>query len=128
MAKHVLHAVLPPLFRKLARLFTLPNRRFYTPATDYDGSVPEGDGGLRSIPSVIDIPGMMHSSDGGASTALPQYALGIPRGDGASVRGGKQNGSLAVEKTGVVTPTVVVVEEEDESVKHYDADGKSRRR
>jgi len=124
LAKYILHATLPPLFRKLARLFTLPHRRFYTPATDYDGSVPEGDGGLRSIPSVIDIPGMMHSSDGGASTALPQYALGLPRGDGASVRGGKLNGSFVGEKTGnVVSTVVVVVEEEDDSVKkHYDAD------
>lgn len=55
----MLHIILPPIFRLLAQGFTLPHRRFYTPATDYK-SVPSefGSGGvLRPIPSVIDLPG-----------------------------------------------------------------------
>ncbi|KAI6122068.1 phosphatidic acid phosphatase type 2/haloperoxidase [Pisolithus sp. B1] len=54
LAKSVLHLVLPPLFRALALCFDLPNRRFYTPATDY-AHVPT-ENGLHPIPSVIDLP------------------------------------------------------------------------
>lgn len=79
VAKTTMHLLLPPLFRGLARLFTLPHRRFYTPATDYKGPVPEVEGGLRSIPSVIDIPRMLESDDGdnaaSSSAVLPRYAL-----------------------------------------------------
>ncbi|KAJ7842398.1 hypothetical protein B0H13DRAFT_2365235 [Mycena leptocephala] len=35
IAKAALHRALPPTFRFLATLMRLPNRRFYTPATDY---------------------------------------------------------------------------------------------
>lgn len=64
IAKSTLHLILPPTFRVLARVFRLPNRRFYTPATDYK-SVPSefsaagrgGGFGLHPIPSVIDLPG-----------------------------------------------------------------------
>lgn len=125
LAKWTLHAVLPPLFRGLARLFTLPNRRFYTPATDYDGSVPEGDGGLHPIPSVIDIPGMMQSNDGGASTALPSYALGYAREGKMSMRNGKTNGYANGEKTDFSYLNHMhdgEDDEEEEVKKHYDAD------
>jgi len=54
LAKSILHLILPPTFRLLAQAFTLPNRRFYTPATDYK-NVPS-ELGLRPIPSVIDLP------------------------------------------------------------------------
>lgn len=52
LAKQTLHSILPPTFRLLAQLFTLPHRRFYTPATDYSSV----DGGLRAVPSVFDLP------------------------------------------------------------------------
>ena len=35
LAKSVLHMILPPKFLLLAQAFMLPNRRFYTLATDY---------------------------------------------------------------------------------------------
>ena len=64
-AKFLLHRILPPTFRFLSQLVTLPHRRFYTPATDYK-NVPfspdlqgRGSGGLRAIPSVLDLPGMV---------------------------------------------------------------------
>ncbi|KAF9653737.1 acid phosphatase/Vanadium-dependent haloperoxidase [Thelephora ganbajun] len=56
-AKSSLHFALPRIFRFLANIFTLPNRRFYTPATDY-GEVPI-ERGLHPIPSFIDLPSQM---------------------------------------------------------------------
>ena len=53
-AKASLHFALPRIYRFLANIFTLPNRRFYTPATDYE-EVPI-ERGLHPIPSVIDLP------------------------------------------------------------------------
>ncbi|KAF7288673.1 Sphingosine-1-phosphate phosphatase [Mycena chlorophos] len=52
-AKAIMHSALPPTFRFLAKLIRLPNRRFYTPATDYT-SIPPVDT-LHPIPSVIDL-------------------------------------------------------------------------
>jgi len=118
-AKWTLHNILPPLFRSLALLFTLPNRKFYTPATDYDGSVPE-DKGLHPIPSVIDIPGMMRSSDGGASTALPSYALGHREVALRNGKGSNGNGYVSEKVARMEEPEE---EEDDEVKKHYDADG-----
>ncbi|KAF8839582.1 acid phosphatase/Vanadium-dependent haloperoxidase [Paxillus ammoniavirescens] len=60
LAKSVLHAVLPPVFRALAQCFKLPHRRFYTPATDYNHLPVEN--GLHPIPSVIDLNGVMEVS------------------------------------------------------------------
>ncbi|KAI0824912.1 PAP2-domain-containing protein [Trametes gibbosa] len=73
-AKSFSHFVLPPTFRFLSHTFTLPNRRFYTPATDYT-SMPV-DKGLRPIPSVIDLPGMVeYEVDGvGIDTAAASTA------------------------------------------------------
>ena len=56
-AKSSLHFALPRIFRFLANIFTLPNRRFYTPATDYE-DVPI-ERGLHPIPSVIDLPSQL---------------------------------------------------------------------
>ena len=53
-AKASLHFALPRIYRFLANIFTLPSRRFYTPATDYE-EVPM-ERGLHPIPSVIDLP------------------------------------------------------------------------
>ncbi|KAL0957978.1 hypothetical protein HGRIS_000155 [Hohenbuehelia grisea] len=63
VAKSVLHITLPPTIRFVSRIspFSLPNRRFYTPATEYTNvpsefSGPASDFGLRAVPSVIDLP------------------------------------------------------------------------
>lgn len=127
LAKSTLHTVLPPLFRTLARLFTLPNRKFYTPATDYDGSVPD-DKGLHPVPSVIDIPGMLTSNDGGASTALPRYRLGHEATKGVQMRNGKVVNPPQKEKNSswrlpVDSNGEVEIDEDEEVKKHYDADG-----
>jgi len=62
VVKPTLQKSLPPIFRFLATLFTLPNRRWYTPATQYS-EVPSDyvlKGGMgASLPSVIDLPGSM---------------------------------------------------------------------
>jgi hypothetical protein len=78
LAKSALHLILPPTFRLLARVFSLPHRRFYTPATEYK-SVPsefhssgEGGGfGLHPIPSVIDLP-----STGGVGIGIEVGGIG----------------------------------------------------
>ena len=52
VVKAVFHAI-PSIFRFTAHLFTLPNRRFYAPAMDYEHVANEK--GLHPIPSVIDL-------------------------------------------------------------------------
>lgn len=82
--------ILPPTFRLLAQAFTLPNRRFYTPATDYK-NVPS-ELGLRPIPSVIDLPEhlrMEQEMDIGSRSS----ALGNGIGEAElRIRGVKMNG------------------------------------
>ena len=73
--------VLPPTFRLLSHLFTLPHRRFYTPATDYTSVPPEK--GLRPIPSVIDLPRMVEYEANAASTARAG-AAGVGDGVGGA--------------------------------------------
>ncbi|KXN85562.1 Dihydrosphingosine 1-phosphate phosphatase YSR3 [Leucoagaricus sp. SymC.cos] len=129
LAKTALHIILPPTFRLLARVFQLPNRRFYTPATEYK-SVPsefaQGLGVLHPIPSVIDLPS--------------QVGVGIDNGEGANASAMKDrqgerdvkmrnvNYSSTSNGSGKTTGSVQVkirVEDEDakgEPVKHYDAD------
>ncbi|RPD55565.1 hypothetical protein L226DRAFT_511641 [Lentinus tigrinus ALCF2SS1-7] len=67
VAKSFCHFILPPTFRFLSHLFTLPHRRFYTPATDYTSVPPEK--GLRLIPSVIDLPRMVELEIDGVGVA-----------------------------------------------------------
>lgn len=116
LAKSVLHLVLPPLFRALAHRFDLPNRRFYTPATDY-AHVPV-ENGLRPIPSVIDLPSALEVSgvyaedarDGikrrgrGATTKQDLLGKELPAYQGKELENGKGTTHLGAE------------------VKHYDAD------
>ncbi|TCD68717.1 hypothetical protein EIP91_010001 [Steccherinum ochraceum] len=119
-AKFLSHRMLPPLFRFLAQLVTLPHRRYYTPATDYKNFPAEK--GLRAIPSVIDLPGALEGfeADGiGASTAHSKE-LGHGQGRQIKLRKGKLEKSpsgagigLSVEEMGG---------KEVEVVKHYDAD------
>ncbi|GJJ10601.1 hypothetical protein Clacol_004828 [Clathrus columnatus] len=52
--KSTLHLLLPPLYRTLSKLISLPNRRFYTPATEYE-RVPLRRGWEHLGPSVVDL-------------------------------------------------------------------------
>ncbi|KAF8318649.1 hypothetical protein DL93DRAFT_2095035 [Clavulina sp. PMI_390] len=144
LAKSAFHLILPPLFRTLAGWFgALPNRRFYTPATDYKGPVPDDhlpglggpDGGaglLKSIPSVIDIPHMLvengSESEGATSSlSLPRYA---PNGSARTRAAAGTNGKVTMKNGGRLSPpTLMPVSKEAETVtekaaaeKHYDAD------
>ncbi|KAI8971283.1 PAP2-domain-containing protein [Trametes punicea] len=133
VAKSFCHFILPPIFRFLSHLFTLPNRRFYTPATDYT-SVP-ADKGLRPIPSVIDLPGMVeYEVDGVGVNAAASTARGNGlRGYGAvKQRGGKniKQGQEMSEKSlqsadAADAPREFWTEprgKSEDDVKHYDAD------
>ncbi|THU78390.1 hypothetical protein K435DRAFT_887845 [Dendrothele bispora CBS 962.96] len=128
LAKSLLHLILPPMFRFLSRMFSLPNRRFYTPATDYK-SVPsefnssESGLGLRPIPSVIDLPGT------GLGVGIEVGGIGSGVGvDGRNrseiksrAEKGKVNGVM--EKDSVGNGVGVGEQDngkEDTTVKHYE--------
>ncbi|EKM76419.1 hypothetical protein AGABI1DRAFT_78483 [Agaricus bisporus var. burnettii JB137-S8] len=133
LAKSALHLILPPLFRLCARAFRLPNRRFYTPATEYK-SVPsefamtkQGVGVLHPIPSLIDLPGSVGFD--------VEVDMDIGERKGKRVRivnGGVFNGNEKIGKVvnvggngGGLHVTFDHDEEEDnkgQGVKHYDAD------
>jgi len=119
LAKSTLHMVLPPTFRLLAQGFTLPNRRFYTPATDY-GSVPS-ELGLRPIPSVIDLPGELRRGEEGEASGVrtgerrvKMRGGGVGGGGVGHGKGGGHGLGWELEKNGG---------REGKDVKHYDADG-----
>lgn len=122
IAKYILHIALPPVIRLASHLFELPNRRFYTPATEYETVPPEEDAGLlgmkRPIPSMIDLPSGMGVRDGlghgGKAMSLPTVDM-----SGLRMRNGKS-------REGGWSETVVTVPSEQSvsKVKHYDADGK----
>ncbi|KAF7348655.1 Sphingosine-1-phosphate phosphatase [Mycena venus] len=118
VAKAALHRALPPTFRFLATLMRLPNRRFYTPATDYT-SVPPLDA-LRPIPSVIDLPSTAGVEVGGIGSGS-----GISNGTGNG-KGGLRRRAEAVEAArgggAHVQESEAALDGEGGEVKHYDAD------
>ncbi|KAI0747169.1 PAP2-domain-containing protein [Daedaleopsis nitida] len=121
-AKSFCHFVLPPTFRLLSHLFTLPHRRFYTPATDYT-SVP-AEKGLRPIPSVIDLPRMVeYEVDGvGVSAAVRRNG---PHG-AIKQRGGRAKQEVSENEQGPKNEKIsqwwAEPGEKARDVKHYDAD------
>ncbi|KAH0581654.1 hypothetical protein H2248_011351 [Termitomyces sp. 'cryptogamus'] len=128
LAKSALHLILPPTFRGLARVFDLPNRRFYTPATDYT-SVPSefGGNGIHPIPSVIDLPssvqvGIEVGGIGSGVSGAFQHGRGSNeikmRGGGFNEKGGLEQENSA---GGVVVPELSEGEK-NKDVKHYDAE------
>jgi hypothetical protein len=133
IAKSTLHVVLPPVFRLLAQGFTLPNRRFYTPATDYKNVPSEfGSGGvLRPIPSVIDLPGELEvgvDADWGAASSgrRPAAIAGFntkmrSNGNGSAQGRDKGEKGWELEKN----EDRYANGKQGETVKHYDADGGS---
>jgi dihydrosphingosine 1-phosphate phosphatase len=138
VARAALHLILPPIFRVFARAFDLPNRRFYIPATDYKKMPSDFNtrgGGIRSIPSLIDLPG---------SRGVGVEVGGIGSGSGVGVgpefrhgemklRGGNSNiddkdriGSTWDKSNGhahVAEEEEALEEKDGQPVKHYDADG-----
>src|SRR5690348_10144707 len=90
LAKTTLHLILPPIFRGLSRVFSLPSRRFYTPATDYTSVPSEFSGdGLHPIPSVIDLPSSARIEVGGIGSGV----AGFPDCNGIKMRSGGNSSS-----------------------------------
>ena len=124
VAKAVFHAILPPIFRFAAHLFTLPNRRFYTPATDYE-HVPN-EKGLHPIPSVIDLHSPVMTQ---TSASLPRVGTrGLKLRNGNACDGVKTPGQEPSQKKGGVkvleeNAGTVVPPDREGGRKHYDADG-----
>ena len=130
-AKATLHFALPRIFRFLANIFTLPNRRFYTPATDYE-EVPIGRG-LHPVPSVIDLPSQLQvgvddenvsASTGRGNTTssdMKRRRNGLKNGFGQDVKtyGEKHNGTVRQANETVGNGAKA----SEAEVKHYDAEG-----
>lgn len=123
LAKSTLHTILPPTFRFLATLFQLPNRRFYTPATDYTNVPLSPDGGLRPIPSVIDLPGTsgVGVEMGGIGSGMRPVWKG--RRELVRMRGNANAKSSLSMYTNGTTIEEQKASGEKGVVKHYDADG-----
>jgi hypothetical protein len=132
-AKASLHFALPRIFRFLASIFTLPNRRFYTPATDYE-EVPI-ERGLHPIPSVIDLPSQLQleMDDENVSISTGRSGRGSAAASDVKKRknesksefsqdakalGGKTNG-----RARQASETAGCDKTSEAEVKHYDADG-----
>ncbi|KAF9446990.1 hypothetical protein P691DRAFT_707521 [Macrolepiota fuliginosa MF-IS2] len=136
LAKSALHLILPPTFRLFSRAFQLPNRRFYTPATEYKSVpsefavTPQGLGVLHPIPSVIDLPskaGVGINLDEGVANALAMKGRnGTVWDGGVKMRlvGGQLNekGGNGKSKGGSMQVKFEDEEAKGETVKHYDAD------
>ncbi|KAI0674656.1 PAP2-domain-containing protein [Trametes maxima] len=132
-AKSFCHFVLPPTFRFLSHLLTLPHRRFYTPATDYT-SVPV-DKGLRPIPSVIDLPGIVEYEVDGVGVYAA--AASTSRGNGLRTYGAvkQRPGKTVKPEQGISEKNAATADgrnaqewwseprgKDEREVKHYDAD------
>ncbi|KAF9265034.1 acid phosphatase/Vanadium-dependent haloperoxidase [Marasmius fiardii PR-910] len=134
-AKSLLHVILPPTFRFLSHLFTLPSRRFYTPATDYKNVPSEfhfdldqpggGLSGLRPIPSVIDLPSTVKVGveEDGVGSGMDVSGLG----NGMKLRG--KNGVVGNETMMNGNETMSENRggreeglDKPDGVKHYDAE------
>ncbi|KAJ6572224.1 hypothetical protein B0H19DRAFT_1133011 [Mycena capillaripes] len=117
VAKAALHRALPT-FRFLATLMRLPNRRFYTPATDYTSVPPVA--ALRPIPSVIDLPSTAGVEVGGsgagagAANANGKGGNGLLRRRAEAVEAARGGGAHVQESEAAL--------DEDGAAKHYDAD------
>ena len=132
-AKSSLHFALPRIFRFLASIFTLPNRRFYTPATDY-ADVPI-ERGLHPIPSVIDLPSQLQlemddesvtASTGRSGRGSVSFSDVKKRKNGSKGEFGQDVETFREKTNGDVRQASETAGEGTTSgawVKHYDADG-----
>ncbi|KZV99226.1 hypothetical protein EXIGLDRAFT_605949 [Exidia glandulosa HHB12029] len=119
LVKFIMHTILPPIYRSLARIATLPNRRFYIPATDYSTLPTEKT--LQPIPSVIDLPSTLHAH---TTVSLPRNHVyrKVGGNEGPKLRGSKRNGRAATPTSKEEDMLTVVLDSDVEPVKHYDAD------
>jgi len=122
LLKPALQRILPPTFRTLATVFTLPRRRWYTPATEYE-TVPDEHvlarrrlGMGMSVPSVIDLSTTFESQGDASATSLGLYRISAANG---LIRR-KAEGSVASDE--VFVEDEEIKNDEQESVRHYDAD------
>ncbi|KAL1738138.1 hypothetical protein HDZ31DRAFT_51449, partial [Schizophyllum fasciatum] len=134
LAKSALHIILPPTFRFFAKVVDLPNRRFYTPATDYK-SVPsefvDERGGFRlhAIPSVIDLPSMSGMEVGGVGSGVSGHSVAYRMGE-SEMKLRQGNGVVtekahnAADAQPLARPGSSSPREETmvQRLKHYDAD------
>ena len=123
LAKPSVQTLLPPLFRWLAHAspVRLPHRRHYTPATEYSRGPPHT---LRAMPSMIDldlsVTEIVDGDDGGIASGREGRTAGV--GAGTFKR-------RALPSEGVQEKAVMFEAREggtlddDDKVKHYDADG-----
>jgi membrane-associated phospholipid phosphatase len=122
LAKPTVQTLLPPLFRWLAHAspVRLPHRRHYTPATEYSRGPPHT---LRAVPSMIDldlaVAELVDEDSGGVASGREGRTAGV--GAGAFKRRGLPSED-AQEKAVVFEVRVGGTLEDDDKVKHYDAD------
>jgi dihydrosphingosine 1-phosphate phosphatase len=121
LAKPTVQTLLPPLFRWLAHAspVRLPHRRHYTPATEYSRGPPHT---LRAMPSMIDLAmaGVVDEGDGGIASGREGPNAGAVAG--AFKRRGLAS-EYAQEKAVVFEVSEGDALEDNDKVKHYDADG-----
>ncbi|KAH7098070.1 phosphatidic acid phosphatase type 2/haloperoxidase [Auriculariales sp. MPI-PUGE-AT-0066] len=116
VAKLAMHSILPPFFRALARITSLPNRRFYIPATDYSRVPTEKT--LQPIPSVIDLPSTLHAHSVG-NLGLPRDAIGNTHLKQRKNAKGSGGHGTPPSRDDVEEFTAAA---DAEPMKHYDAD------
>ncbi|KAF8605669.1 hypothetical protein BDV93DRAFT_521493 [Ceratobasidium sp. AG-I] len=122
IAKRVLLAILPPIFRKFSsEVGPLPTRRWYTPATDYS-TVPADAVHLRTVPSVIDLPSKVSVLKSGVLPRTHIYRMA--EGTEAKQRAGKNSQAKQGQGLEMINRQVIPGEGvvREEKVKHYDAD------
>jgi hypothetical protein len=124
LAKPTVQTLLPPLFRWLAHAspVRLPHRRHYTPATEYSRGPPHT---LRAVPSMIDLDMAMAEviDEGSGGIASGREGRTAGAGVGAGTGAFKRRGLPPREKAVVIEAREGGTLEDDDEVKHYDADG-----
>ena len=122
IAKPTAQSVLPSFFRFLARFvrpLELPNRRHYTPATEYAHHPPHN---LRPIPSMLDL-SLSVTAEGADAAGIASALDGRPHSDGTVTRRGNGSGVNLSQPEKVADFYKLPQQEEREKVLHYDADG-----
>ncbi|KAG8805445.1 hypothetical protein FRC19_007881 [Serendipita sp. 401] len=128
IVKQIMHTVLPPMFRWASGLvgnlgFTLPNRRWYTPATEYE-RVPVD--GLHPIPSSMNLPAELSQRTGFGEFGHDENAHTTGRLPHAHIHNGaemhmKWRGSASSSGVGVGhVPTRAYVDSKGEKIDEYD--------
>ncbi|VDB87849.1 unnamed protein product [Peniophora sp. CBMAI 1063] len=121
IAKPTAQSVLPPFFRFLARFvrpLELPNRRHYTPATEYAHHPPHN---LRPIPSMLDL-SLSVTAEGADAAGIASALDGKKHSDGTVTRRGNGSSGDIGQPEKVSNFYKLPQQEQREKVLHYDAD------